>query len=66
MLIVAPSGTTKFATDLRTPSFSSAVLIDMGSTAAELEVENASSINSRVSRRKRRGLRLARSVTTAM
>ena len=40
MLIVAPSGTMNCAMDGRTFNFSSAVWIDSGITAAELDVEN--------------------------
>ena len=50
MLIVAPRGTTNCATLSRTFRFSTAVLIDIGMTAAELDVLNASSRRSRDSR----------------
>ena len=47
MLMVVPSGTTKRDTADLTCSLSSAVRSDIGITAAELEVEKASSVTSR-------------------
>ena len=46
-----------------TPSFSSAVFIDKGITAAELEVENASSCAAQIRVRKRNGFMCARLAT---
>ena len=47
MLIVAPNGIINWLMAGRTSSCSSAVFIDKGMTAAELDVENARSIASR-------------------
>ena len=57
MLMVVPSGITKRETPFCTPSASSAVRMVSGITAAELDVENASSNTSRLPRKNASGER---------
>ena len=64
MLRVAPSGITNCEIVGRTLSFSSAVRIESGMTAAELEVENAKSCTSRTSRKNAHGERRTTTVTS--
>ena len=63
MLIVAPRGTTNCETERRTPSASSAVFIERGITAAELDVENASSWTLRIAFKNLTGSRRAMTAT---
>ncbi|MPN22718.1 hypothetical protein SDC9_170101 [bioreactor metagenome] len=59
MFAVAPRGITNSEIEGLIPNLSSAVLMDKGITAAELEVEKARSITSRIAFRNSNGLYLA-------